>query len=479
MDTPDDTIVALATPPGRGGIGVVRLSGNRACEIARALIAGGLDLEPRRATLVRVTAAPYAGASAVAIDEAVATFFPAPTSYSGEDVVELSVHGSPVVAAEVIRAATVSGARLARPGEFTLRAFLNGRLDLTQSEAVQDLVEATTPVQAAVAFDQLSGTLAGRIGEIEQCLFALLSRLESSVDFPEEGYHFISPDETKLEIERAADRIDALLAGARRGRLIREGVSVAIVGRPNVGKSTLFNRLAGADRAIVTSVPGTTRDVLTESVMLLGTRMLLADTAGLRETTDPVELEGVSRAEKAGAAADVVIVVIDSSEEFTAEDERVISATAHRRRVIALNKSDRPDGARARHDVHAYLSGAESGARAGRSTGSDGRAVPEVAVSALTGVGIDELVRAVAEEAGLGRTTEPVAISNIRHIGLLSDALAALRRVQALIGEIGQTPEEIVASDLRCAMEALQVVSGKRTNDDLLNEIFSRFCVGK
>jgi tRNA modification GTPase len=479
----DDTIVALATPPGRGGLGVVRLSGNRAREIARRLTAGGPELEPRRATLVRVTAAPRPDAPGTAIDEAVATFFPGPASYSGEDVVELSLHGSPVIAAEVIQAAVAVGARMARPGEFTLRAFLNGRLDLTRAEAVHDLVEATTPVQAGVAFDQLSGTLAERIGEIEESLFGLLARLEASGDFPEEGYHFISPEETKGEIDRAAGRIDALLADARRGRLIRDGVAVAIVGRPNVGKSTLFNRLAGADRAIVTAVPGTTRDVLTESVMLLGTRMLLADTAGLRETADPVEREGVARAEKAGGAADVVVVVIDASEALTEADRRVLAATTHRTRVIALNKSDRLDDPHAREMVvrefQTSVGRQEGGARQEGATRLAGGTQALVAVSALTGQGIDDLVMAVAELAGLGRTTEPVAISNLRHIDLLSSSREALERGRAALDELGQTPEEIVSSDLRRAVEALQEVSGKRTTDDLLNEIFSKFCIGK
>ncbi len=305
---------------------MVRLSGPRSLEIAARVLDSPTTLQPRHATLVRVARARRAPARGdagsgvaatgagdqAAVDQAVVTWFAAPAWYSGEDVVEFSLHGSPVIAGEVIAACAAAGARMAGPGEFTLRAFLNGRLDLTQAEAVRDLVEATTPLQAKVAFDQLQGALAERIGGIERDLFELRTRLEASADFGEEGLRFISPQETREAIHATLARIEALLAGARRGRLVREGIVVAIAGRPNVGKSTLFNRLAGADRAIVTPVPGTTRDLLTEAVMLGATRVTLVDTAGLRPTADPVEREGVVRAEKAHAAADLVLAVLDS-----------------------------------------------------------------------------------------------------------------------------------------------------------------------
>ena len=274
------------------------------------------------------------------MDEAIVTRFVGPASYTGEDVVEFSVHGSPVVVAELVGAAVAAGARLARGGEFTLRAFLNGRLDLTRAEAVRDLVEATTPAQAKMALDQLHGTLAERIGEIEGLLFDLTAKLEASGDFPEEGYRFISPEETLAAVRAARGRMEALLAESRRGRLLREGITVAIAGRPNVGKSTLFNRLAGVERAIVTAVPGTTRDLITEAVMLSGVRMTLVDTAGVRSTTDLVEREGVLRAEKAIAAADVVVVVVDASTPLTEADRDLLEATASRPRVVVANKCD-------------------------------------------------------------------------------------------------------------------------------------------
>jgi tRNA modification GTPase len=467
MYSPDDTIVALATPPGRGGLGVVRISGPRAQAIAQSLIQRGAQLHPRYATLVHVTAGGRGEPGHARIDEAIATFFPAGGSYTGEDVVEFSLHGSPVVLDLVIAAAVSQGARLARAGEFTLRAFLSGRLDLTRAEAVHDLVEATTPAQARTAFDQLQGTLAERIGEIERELFDLIARLEASGDFPEEGYHFITPEETRTGVEAVAARIDHLLAGARRGRLIREGVTVAIVGRPNVGKSTLFNRLAGAERAIVTAVPGTTRDVLMEDVMLLGTRMVLADTAGVRHTTDPIEREGVARAEKAGAVADVVVVVLDATGPLTDEDRRVLDAAGGRPRVIAWNKSDLVVGSGAVE---------KSEASAKEQASPDGWGVR---ISARTGQGIDDLVRAMADAVGIGHTRESATISNARHIELLERARVAVARARSLILVIGQTPEEVLLSDLREAREALEEVSGKRTSSDLLEAIFSKFCVGK
>ncbi len=490
MYSPDDTIVAPATPPGRGGLAVVRLSGARSVEIANALTQDARVLAARHATLVRVAASP-AGAPARALDEAIATFFPAGSSYTGEDVVEFGLHGSPVVVAEVVAAAVAAGARMARPGEFTLRAFLNGRLDLTRAEAVHDLVDATTPVQAKVAFDQLSGTLAERIGEIERSLFDVIARLEASGDFPEEGYHFISPEETREAIEGVLRRIERLLADGRRGRLIREGVSVAIIGRPNVGKSTLFNRLAGAERAIVTEVPGTTRDVLTETVMLLGTRMLLADTAGVRESEDPVEREGVQRAKKAGEASHVAVVVIDGSEPLTGEDRAVLRATEGRPRVIAVNKCDAAPGGGGRAIVEVGLAvraargaGLEPSAAAGSdaeaAAGLPTRGETElVKISAREGSGVDELVRAIAKVVGLGEAPENSALSNLRHIDLLGRAAEALRRTLPERGYLGHIPEELILADLAASRQCLEEISGKRTNEDLLDAIFSKFCIGK
>jgi len=492
MFSADDTIVALATPPGRGGLAVVRLSGPHAASIAERLIAGAPRLEPRRATLVRVVsrggggsggsagrgegeAAPGAAAALDIVDEALVTRFEGPASYTGEDLVEFSVHGSPVIVAEVVSAAVAAGARLARGGEFTLRAFLNGRLDLTRAEAVRDLVEATTPAQAKMALDQLQGTLAERIGEIEGLLFDLTAKLEASGDFPEEGYRFISPEEALAAIRAARGRMEALLAESRRGRLLREGITVAIAGRPNVGKSTLFNRLAGVERAIVTAVPGTTRDLITEAVMLSGVRMTLVDTAGVRSTTDPVEREGVLRAEKAIAAADVVVVVLDASAPLTEADADLLDTTASRARVVVANKSDLVRALRL-----GQLTETRSAAAGAATAGEDAAAREDVAVSAKHGSGIDELIRAIARAGGVSGGGELPHISNARQIELLGRSTETLIRLEDTLSLGGSNmPEELVLADLREASDYLREVTGKRTTDDLLDAIFSAFCIGK
>ncbi len=278
-----------------------------------------------------------------AIDEVVATYFPAPHSYTAEDVVEIAVHGSVTLLREIVQGAIVAGARLAEPGEFTLRAFLNGRLDLVQAEAVADLVDAVTPLQARVAFDQLEGTLTRAIGALDHDLFELAASLEASVDFPDEGYHFIRPaGEAAAVLRHVQDGIDSLLRTYASGRVIREGRHIAILGKPNVGKSSLFNRLIGTDRAIVTARPGTTRDMLTETIDLDGIRLGLVDTAGIRAGGDEVELEGVLRARRAAEIADLVILMLDCSRPLEDVDRGLLRETASAPRVVVINKCDLP-----------------------------------------------------------------------------------------------------------------------------------------
>jgi tRNA modification GTPase len=467
MFSPDDTIVAVATPPGRGGIGVVRVSGPAAGDVARAISERAAPLDPRRATLARVLAA------GVAIDRAVLTFFPAPHSYTGEDVLEISAHGSPVLLNAIVEASMHAGARLAEPGEFTFRAYLRGRIDLVQAEAVQDLVEAVTPLQARAAFDQLEGTLTTRIREIDAALFEMAVRLEASLDFPDEGYHFVDPANAAREIDEIARSINRLLADAGRGRVVREGAQVAIVGRPNSGKSSLFNRLAGAGRAIVTDVPGTTRDLLTEVVDIRGMAVTLVDTAGLRAAaSDAVEVEGIARAHAVRRVADITIVVLDRSRALTRDDEEILAMTADAARLVVANKSDLPD---------AWTEGD------GRPEGSVVVSAPVSAsisaqisaqISAKTGAGFDELRDAIAATlSGHESLRDTPAVTNIRHVNLLSRAAAALGRASSAAA--AATPEEFVAADVNEARALLEEVTGARTADDVLHAIFDRFCIGK
>jgi tRNA modification GTPase len=448
----DDTIVAIATPAGRGGIGVVRLSGPRSAQIATALTGRREPFEPRHATFARVAAA---GGN---LDQVIVTHFPAPHSYTGEDVVEISAHGSPVLLRAIVSAAMDQGARLAEPGEFTFRAFLHERIDLVQAEAVRDLVDAVTPLQARAAYDQLEGTLTERIRAIDERVFDLTLRLEASLDFPEEGYHFVESGDAAREIGGLVDDLDVLLASAARGRLVRDGLQVVIAGRPNAGKSSLFNCLAGAGRAIVTDTPGTTRDLLTEVIDVDGVPMTFVDTAGIRTgAVDPVEAEGIARAVAARGVAHVVLVVLDRSRPLDDDDRDLLAATSGGARVVAINKSD----------LAAAWDAAAEGV-GGTHT---------VSVSAKTGSGLDALRGALAG-AGAGDALRDVpSITNVRHADLLRQARAALQRAAEAARAV--VPEEFVVADLHEARQRLEEVTGARSSDDILRAIFDTFCIGK
>lgn len=450
----DDTIVAVATPPGRGGIGVVRISGPATPEIAKRLLCLSTPLEPRRATFARVRF--DAAASTGPIDEVVATSFPAPRSYTGQDVVELSAHGSPVVLNAIVGAAVSAGARIAERGEFTLRAFLNGKRNLVQAEAVADLIASVTPLQARVAFDQLQGTLTEAIGRIDSVVFDLIARLEASVDFPDEGYHFVETNAAVSDIRRARLGIEQLLGQSARGRLIREGATVVIAGPTNVGKSSLFNYLCGSNRAIVADVPGTTRDLISERIEMDGIAVTLVDTAGARESEDLVEREGVARASRARAIADLTIVVADAAAVAGVEERALLDETASRPRLLVANKIDRVIGAHERND--GWLT-----------------------ISVRTGEGLDRLRPAIASSLcasipAVDGHEEPL-VSNSRHIDLLTRALVPLGAAErsAARGE----SEEFVLADLQTARTLFDEVVGRRTPDDLLQRIFETFCVGK
>jgi tRNA modification GTPase len=448
--TPDDTIVAIATPLGRGGLGVVRLSGPEAHRVALILTGRTERLTPRHATFARTTAASSAA------DHVVVTYFEAPHSYTGEDVVEISAHGSPVLLRALVNAAMHAGSRLAEPGEFTFRAYLNGRIDLVQAEAVRDLIDAVTPLQARAAFDQLEGTLTDRIREIDTRLFDLTTRLEASLDFPDEGYHFIEHADAIRELDTIAAMLSGLLATASRGRLIREGLHVAIVGCPNAGKSSLFNRLAGVGRAIVADLPGTTRDVLAETIDVDGVPMTIVDTAGVRsEAGDAVEAEGIARAVAARETAAMSVLVLDRSAPLTADDRDLLEKTKSGARIVVVNKIDLPA---------AWDAG--------------GIGVDAIEVSARTGAGLDRLRRVLLGADGNGEPSRDApALTNLRHAELVDRARAAVDRAREAVA--ADTPEEFVLVDLHDARARLEEVTGARTTDDMLNAIFARFCIGK
>jgi len=447
MFSPDDTIVAIATPPGRGGIGVVRISGPASHAIAQSILEREAPLRQRHATLARIHD----------VDDVIVTFFAAPHSYTGQDVIEISAHGSPVVLRAIVGAAMSAGARLAEPGEFTLRAFLGGRLDLIQSEAVADLIDAATPLQARIAFDQLEGTLTTRIAAIDASLFDLRARLEASLDFPDEGYHFIEPTGIQTALTEVIATLDVLLADAHRGRTIREGARVVVTGRPNVGKSSVFNKLAGHDRAIVTEVPGTTRDLVTETVDFDGVPVVLVDTAGVRESTDIVEREGVDRARHAIDVATLLLLVLDQSEPLREDDWSVLATTRGQERIVVRNKIDLPP--------------------AWAANVVDETSMP---VSAATGAGLSDLRAAIITTlTGREDLRDAPAVSNVRHIALLGRARAHLAHAVEASGADARVPEEFLLVDLEAARISLEEITGRRTADDLLRQIFERFCIGK
>lgn len=447
-----EPIAALATPPGRGALAVIRVSGSGAGHVL-SLLTGRSAFTPRKATRVSLTLGDQF------LDDALATWFPAPSSYTGEDSFELSVHGTPVVTATLLSLLASNGVRAALPGEFTLRAFRHGKIDLVQAEAVDDLVRAVTPAQARVASAQVRGVVSGALLDIANAVVSLLERLEASLDFPEEGYHFVEPGSVVRELEAIWQRCAALRGSGTRGRLLRDGATVVIAGRPNVGKSSLFNALLGHARAIVTDVPGTTRDVLHETIDLGGVPVVLTDTAGVRETSDVVEREGVDRATASAADADLVLVVVDgsdTSDEGRARDDDMWRRYASRSRCLVVNKADRlVDDSR-----WTTLATEE----------------PVLVVSARTGAGLEGLRAHLAER--LGQVDwEPATVTNARHIALLTRAEEALGRATEA-ARTGAT-EEFVAVDVREALQALEEIRGRVTSQDVIDGIFARFCIGK
>ena len=468
----DDTIVAIATPPGRGGIGVVRLSGPEARAIAEPLLNRGCELAPNR-VLVCDLIEPSADQASGRIDEVVVTYFAKPHSYTTDDIVEISAHGSPVVLRHIVELALARGARLAEPGEFTMRAFLNGRLDLTQAEAVRDLIDSQTLFQAKVAAQQLEGALSNRLKPIKQKLVELIALLEAGIDFAEDDIS-VAPDATILErIAQVRAPLMQLAATFTYGKIVHQGLTLAIVGRPNVGKSSLFNRLVERERAIVTAQPGTTRDLVSETVAIGGIPVELVDTAGIRRALDEAESMGIKKSMEALADADLVLVVVDKTQPLNEEDRELLRQVEGRQAIVVENKSDLPgtcgDGRPAR----------SSGAEPGRISLTDPRMLPHIPTSALTGEGIPALRAAILHHVvGDAATQQETGfLTSVRHQRLVNDALTAL---EAVINAIAaRVPHEMLLLDLYAALRPLDEITGVTTTDDILNLIFGTFCIGK
>jgi tRNA modification GTPase len=461
-----DTIVAVSTPPGRGGIGIVRLSGPEATSIATQLVRLRQPLEHGRARLADVLdeADDFDAADSDVdegrIDEAVVTFFGAPHSYTSEDLVEIAAHGSPVVLELLLGRALKLGARLAEPGEFTERAFLSGKLDLTQAEAVRDLIDAQTLTQARQAASQMGGALSRRVGPAKQGLVELIALLEAGIDFAEDDVDVTPGAEIARRIDELTPPLSALEASFARGRIVHDGLTLAIVGRPNVGKSSLFNCLVERDRAIVTATPGTTRDTVSERISLEGIPLELVDTAGLREglhgSLEEAEQLGIRRSREALADAALVVVVLDATESLNDEERRLLAAVEGRPALVAVNKSDLIEAGRALPDC---------------------AGLPRLATSALTGDGIAELRERILELATGGAAAEPGMLTSLRHQQAIAAALAAL--ADAARANANSIPHEMILLDLYRALWALDSLTGQTTPDDILNLIFSTFCIGK
>ena len=451
-DGSGDTIVAVATAPGRGGIGVVRLSGPSASSLARAIV--GHPQRPRVASL-----SAFRDADGSAIDRGIALFFRAPASFTGEDVLELQAHGSPMVLRRLVRRCLELGARLAQPGEFSLRAFLNDRMDLAQAEAVADLIDAATETAARAAMRSLEGELSLRIRGVVDAMIGLRTHVEATLDFPEEEVEWLRSADAAGRLEGIRSAVADILGLARSGRMLREGVHVVLIGRPNVGKSSLLNRLAGADVAIVTEVPGTTRDAIRQSVEIDGVPLHVIDTAGLRMTEDSVEKIGIERAWSAVAKADLALLLVDTPDGPTEEDRAILDRLEPALpRIVVRNKID--------------LSG-----QAASIEPATGLGPAVVHLSARTGAGIDLLSAEILRVVGYTPQEDGVFIARERHIAALREAQQHL----LLAGtHIGANPAlELFAEELRLAQEALSSITGEFTADDLLGEIFGRFCIGK
>jgi tRNA modification GTPase len=480
----NDTIAAIGTPSGYGGIGVIRVSGAEAF----ALVLPLLQRPDRRIDVPQSHLLTYGHivdpTTREMLDEVLVAFMRAPHTYTREDVVEIQGHGGPLVLQRILRLVLTQGARMANPGEFTLRAFLNGRLDLAQAEAVMDLISAQTEAGQRLAMQQLRGRVSEQVQDARHAVLGVIARIEASIDFPEEDVPTPQPEELQPLIDMAQQKVAMLLTGAEQGRLYRQGLRTVIIGRPNVGKSSLLNALLRSDRAIVTPVAGTTRDTVEEVANLRGIPLHLIDTAGITPSNDPVDQIGIQRSRAAAESADVVLLVFDGSEQVAEQDLRVseelrtmgfggniqthreqangeMSIRRNRAMIVVVNKADRPQ--------QLEIAGIES----------LWPGVPTVRTSMLTGEGLPDLEQAIADLVLAGRTlySESALVTSARHQEALRHAAENLRAASISLEQ--RLPLDFVSIDLRAAYDALGEVTGETASDDLLDRIFSEFCIGK
>ncbi|WP_304638603.1 tRNA uridine-5-carboxymethylaminomethyl(34) synthesis GTPase MnmE [Pseudomonas sp.] len=449
-----DTIAAIATPPGQGGVGIVRVSGPRALDVARSI--SGLEPRPRHAHY-----GPFLD-QGLPLDQGLTLFFPGPHSFTGEDVLELHGHGGPVVMDLLLRACLKQGARLARPGEFSERAFLNDKLDLAQAEAIADLIEASSEQAARNAVQSLQGAFSRRVEALTESLISLRIYVEAAIDFPEEEIDFLADGHVMTQLEAVRQDLAEVQRQAGQGALLRDGMTVVIAGRPNAGKSSLLNALAGRESAIVTDIAGTTRDILREHILIDGMPLHVIDTAGLRDTDDPVEKIGVERAVNAIAEADRILLLVDASQPEAANPESLWPE------LLAV----RPDPARVTL-VHNKID--LIGAAASLETDQDGSVT--LRLCARSGAGLDLLREHLKQCMGYEQTAESLFSARRRHLDALQQAAELLEHGQQQLTLLGAG--ELLAEDLRMAQQALGTITGAFSADDLLGRIFSSFCIGK
>lgn len=455
----EDTIAAVATAYGEGGIGIIRISGEKSLDILKSVFqpASGSDgIISRRMTYGKVI-----DDENRLVDEVLAVYMKGPKTYTAEDVVEINCHGSMVSLRKTLALVLRKGARLAEPGEFTKRAFLNGRMDLSQAEAVIDLIKAKTDRSFDIAVSQLEGELSGRVGAIREKLLDVLVNITVNIDYPDEDIEELTYVELKKNISEINDMIRILTSSASAGRMIREGIRVAIVGKPNVGKSSLMNGLLRESRAIVTDMPGTTRDTIEEAISIKNIPVYLTDTAGIRETTDTIEQIGIEKTKEAFNSADFIIFILDGSEELTEEDRLIMEYIGERNALVLINKNDLGQKIDA-HEIRDAMPG-----------------VRVIQTSLIKGEGITEIEDTIEELVYGGRISqkESLMVNNVRHIELLNRAADSLRDAYNM-ADAGEALD-FIEVDVKNAYELLGEITGETVSDDIINEVFSRFCLGK